>query len=173
MLRHGGHESISGRGEKVDLPINKVAGAAMPAEEMEFRRLLPYLSLSAVRDLLRKLDVPDLRTVGTPSTGLVMMTALDAFGEPFYLGEILVSTAEVECGRVRGHATVIGDSTDKALIAARVDALRRIPAYSHLLADFYQALHPYLENARARIEEENRVYASTRVHFESMAPEKQ
>ena len=64
-----------------------------------------------------------------------MMAADNFFGTDFYLGEILVVEAEVEYKGLKGYAMVMGDESERALLAASVDTIEveQIKEYFTLL----------------------------------------
>lgn len=64
-----------------------------------------------------------IEIVEGPHTGLLMMAARDSFDTDFYLGEVLVTEAAVECMGKSGYAMVIGDEPDKAMLSACVEAV--------------------------------------------------
>lgn len=141
------------------------------ALEDAFRASLQHLTAEECADLDAELASIETQPTEEPSTGLVMVTALDAFEQPFHLGEALVSTAEVAFDGVRGHATVMGDDTDRARLAAVVSAVVRHDDASDLLSGFATVFARCEARVRESLERERRLVASTRVAFESMSPE--
>jgi phosphonate C-P lyase system protein PhnG len=146
------------------------ARSELETREAAFRGVLVELAEPAVREMLAALDGYGVSVIQEPQTGLIMMTALDCFDTPFHLGEILVTTAEAETKATRGHATVMGNAPEKAVLAATVNALVRAEAASAL-----EPLWPLVARHRravdARRREEDRLVAATRVSFENMAEE--
>lgn len=64
--------------------------------------------------------------IRSPAKSLVMGKARDSVAhEPFYLGEILVTTCTVEIGGHRGFGAILGDRGDAAYQLAVVDAAYR------------------------------------------------
>lgn len=72
----------------------------------------------------RCLDPSDEPTlIAGPEVGMVMMQVREPVAqERFYLGEVLVTRAEVELGGARGWAMVMGSDRVRALAAAVCDA---------------------------------------------------
>ncbi|CAN5688903.1 hypothetical protein BH20ACT1_BH20ACT1_11780 [soil metagenome] len=72
----------------------------------------------------RCLDPSDEPTlIAGPEVGMVMMQVREpVVQERFYLGEVLVTRAEVELGGARGWAMVMGSDRVRALAAAVCDA---------------------------------------------------
>ena len=81
--------------------------------EHTLRTLLPVLEKKEIEELVRAVCEISVEIIKSPETGLIMVQASDCFDVDFYLGEILVTTAEVECFGTRGHATVMGDEPMK------------------------------------------------------------
>lgn len=138
--------------------------------EHTLRTLLPVLERKEIEELMKAVSEIPVEVIKSPETGLIMMQANDCFDVDFYLGEILVTTAEVECFSTRGHATIMGDEPLKAILAATVSAIVQSNKKKCL-----ESLTPLLNNytkrfARIRAQE-NLLTASTRVNFESMAEE--
>lgn len=151
--------------------IQPLAAAAPDSLEARLRAVLPDLPAEECQALLSRLEPLAIEVVGTPETGLIMLTAEDCFGEPFHLGEVLVATAEVEYQRVRAHATVLGGDLEKAVLAASVNALSRHPEAAALLQPLLEPVAQCWKRWQAQREQEDRLLAGTRVHFESMATE--
>jgi phosphonate C-P lyase system protein PhnG len=106
-----------------------------------------------------------------PRPGLVMCTMLDPFDTAFYLGEILVTRADVALdARHRGCAVVQGDAPEAALLLAAVEAAERGgAALLDGLSEWAGELRERRDAERAR---EARCSAATRVRFESMRKER-
>lgn len=96
------------------------------------------------------------------STTLVELTE-SVQGQPFYLGEVVVSGASVSVAGVRGDALLVGRHPQRALAAAVCDAA----AEAGVLADEVERIvaHAEQESADARRAEVAEV-AATRVSFE-------
>jgi phosphonate C-P lyase system protein PhnG len=135
------------------------------------RATLPELDPQEVRRLLDRFANEPLEVVGEPSTGLVMMTLKDAFGESFHAGEVLAARAEVVFLGVRAHATVMGEEPEKAVFAAALDALVRADPEHPLLEELREAFGRTARRVLEARADEARLAAATRVRFESMAPE--
>jgi phosphonate C-P lyase system protein PhnG len=99
-----------------------------------------------------------------------MMNALDCFDNHFHLGEVLVTTAEVEYRGVFGHANVIGREPEKAILAAAVTAILQ-GANESALKDFWPLVHKHGQTIDKKREQEAKLAAATRVTFENMAKE--
>jgi alpha-D-ribose 1-methylphosphonate 5-triphosphate synthase subunit PhnG len=77
--------------------------------------------LALARIVLDRLSDP-VTVVMPPTTGMVMARAIDgALGEPFNLGEVLVTEARVALGDTEGWGMVVGSAPDSALAVALVD----------------------------------------------------
>jgi alpha-D-ribose 1-methylphosphonate 5-triphosphate synthase subunit PhnG len=152
--------------------MNK-CGDNNPSERFEtsFRPLIPELTDPECRAIARCLEKWPFEVISPPGTGLIMVTATDCFETDFHLGEVLVTTAEVDLQGVRGHATVMGRRPEKADLAARINALVRSGRDGWI-----DAVEPLLTAVRQRLadrlEKEKAMTAATRVRFQSMAEER-
>lgn len=64
-----------------------------------------------------------VRIMKQPETGLLMHKAKDAVsGQPFYLGELLVTECTVQLGDTPGYGVCLGEDPDKAYGLAVADA---------------------------------------------------
>ena len=108
-----------------------------------------------------------INIIKTPQKGLLMMTAKDSFDTDFYLGEVLVTEAEVECKGLKGYAMVMGDEPEMALLAASVDAILQADdgELKQKVMDFITAQAKKTAEAD---EMEKRLIAKTKVNFETM-----
>jgi alpha-D-ribose 1-methylphosphonate 5-triphosphate synthase subunit PhnG len=105
-----------------------------------------------------------------PQNGLAMIAVLDPFETPFYLGEILMTTAEVTLEGRLGHGAVSGDAPEKALLLAAVDVAERCGRTAE-----FRGLEEFIAGL-ARVHAEQtilsaRIAAATEVRFESMKKE--
>ena len=106
-----------------------------------------------------------------PRPGLLMCPMRDPFDTEFFLGEVLVTTAEVRCGGRTGHGAILGEEPEKALLLATVDA-----ALAGGRFDLLKNLVPTAaEWSRTEVERKKlaaKLAAATRVEFESMKKER-
>lgn len=141
--------------------------------EQDFRKYLSQLTRTEISGLLSCFEELEYSELSEPTTGLVMMTTLDAFNSPFHLGEILVTQTELVVDDIRAQATVMGDHGEAALVAATLNALSRHPRGEELSEKFTSCWSGISQKVAARVEEEMVVSASTKVAFESMAEEEE
>ncbi|MBU2512784.1 phosphonate C-P lyase system protein PhnG [bacterium] len=138
--------------------------------EEKLRTLMPILKPYEVDHLLMMLSKTPVEINKPPEHGLIMIQTQDCFGVDFYLGELLVTTAEVECCGVFGHATIMGKEPLKATLAATVNAIIRSPKSGEL-----DKIKPHVECFMLRLntqcQQERKLTAATKVNFESMADE--
>lgn len=102
-----------------------------------------------------------------PHAGLLMMTVIDSFDTTFYLGEILVTGAEVQCNGQTGYAMVIGDEPERALLAASVEAILQTDN-EELKIHIRDFLSKQMEKINSLKEKETGLIEKTRVFFENM-----
>ena len=122
----------------------------------------------AVRELLILAEAAPIELCSPPQSGLVMMHVLDAFGSEFLLGEVLVTSAEVQLNGQRSFAIVSGDAADRARARACATALlqgddQRLRVQVQKLLEREQQ---QLQVQRCR---EEQLIAATKVNFELMA----
>ncbi|RJR30905.1 MAG: hypothetical protein C4576_32385 [Desulfobacteraceae bacterium] len=137
-------------------------------------------------DLLRVIAAADAETVATaldrlwvvggftvvrpPQAGMLMYSVLDPFGTPFYLGEVLVTTAEVAFDGQKGGGVICGDRPETALLLAAVEAVERSGKCGSL--NDIRKLIEQLERVNAERQAlSSKVAAATRVRFDSMRKE--
>jgi len=129
---------------------------------------LMELDEDSVKLLLDMAAEEDIIIIKPPQLGLLMMTVQDSFDTDFYLGEILVTVAEVECEGITGYAMVIGDEPERALLAASVEAVLRGDN-----EDFKKRLRKFVSEQTWKInsakEKETALIAKTKVFFENMS----
>lgn len=131
------------------------------------QEILPYAEPSEIEEALKCIDNRQINVVQPPVTGLLMLTALDCFGTPFHLGEVLVTEAVVQVGDGRGQGRIVGDAPGAALLLACVEALA---AAETPLPPEIDCLRQRWEKRRAEaLRRERELVAATRVAFESMA----
>lgn len=142
-----------------------------PPGSVEMSRALGLMDRKAVRDLLERLAGFEIEVVREPRTGLVMQSVNDCFGTEFHIGEVLITEAEVRVDDQRGWAMVMGDSSDKAMLAACLDAISRSSGVE-LDPSIRDEISRWLALADKTKNDEAKLAATTRVNFESMAEEK-
>ncbi len=135
---------------------------------MNLELLITRMDNSSVKELIQLLSTEDINITKAPETGLLMMAAKDSFNTNFYLGEILVTEAEVEYKGLRGHAMVMGDEPERALSAASVDAIFLQTDDSDLKHKVMDFITIQGKKAAEACEMEKRLTAKTRVSFETM-----
>ena len=108
--------------------------------------------------------------VRAPEPGLMMMQVQDGFGTRFYLGEVLVTRAEVRRPSRNGYGCCMVENGEAALALACLDALDDTADAAVL--DRIAPLVADLEAVVARRRERRTMLAATtRVDFRSMAEE--
>ena len=126
-----------------------------------------HLPEPAVRKLLGLVAGEAVTVVRGPVTGLVMMSAMDSHETAFYLGEVLVTEAEVDYGGCRGYGMVLGDDADRAIARAAVEAIGASPNRA-LRERVNRLLAAESRKIEARRRRAASLIAATRVDFETM-----
>lgn len=108
----------------------------------------------------------EIRIVRKPEMGLVLHKVKDAVsGQPFFAGEILVTSCSVKLGSAAGFGICLGENPDKAYGLAVVDA-----AFNAQLVETKAWPLQLLEEERkikAHHRQEHEQIMRTRVHFET------
>jgi phosphonate C-P lyase system protein PhnG len=134
------------------------------------RNLLPDMTVEEVDNLIAGLPIDQVQVITPPATGLIMARVRDCFGTDFFLGEILVTRAEVAYGDHQAQATLMGSQSKHALVAAILDVLD-MGGQTALLEKAAMACRAAQERIEQAQRTEARLVAATRVQFESMAEE--
>lgn len=122
----------------------------------------------SVRELLELAEKAPIQIISTPKSGLNMMHVLDAFDSEFFLGEVLVSSAEVMLDGKRGFGMVTGDEPERSLARACAEVL--LIGENELLKNRVQK---FLAREQQKLNEvrrqEEQLIAGTKVQFDLMA----
>lgn len=139
------------------------------------QRLLAVLDAATPAEIEAVLDrlwqAAAFTVVQSPRPALLLVAARDPFETPFYLGELLVTEAEVALGDFASDGTVCGDEPERALLLAAAGAAEQAGAEEaiRVLEEFRRHLEPL---ARRKREEDAGFAAATRVAFGSLRPER-
>ncbi len=142
--------------------------ATLVKKKNAVRELLLKMDDAEINQLAEVLPLESVTVVSPPKTGLMMAKVRDCFESDFYLGEVLVTRAEVDyCGH-RAQATVIGDKLKTALIAAVLEAVCLSGE-----AEIFEAAALASQLARKRVaaadDMTKKLIAATQVNFQTMA----
>jgi alpha-D-ribose 1-methylphosphonate 5-triphosphate synthase subunit PhnG len=130
--------------------------------------IVAEMTEDAVQALLALARDEAIEVLRPPKAGLILMAVRDAFDHPFYLGEVLVTEAEVAWGERRGFGMVPGDAPGRALARACAEVL--LQGENELLRTRVRQLLAGEEGRLAmRRREEEELIARTRVSFDLMA----
>jgi alpha-D-ribose 1-methylphosphonate 5-triphosphate synthase subunit PhnG len=170
-LHHGNFQShTKALHQRVETNMNHPSVKTEQFED-EFRELLPELLPEETAAIGEQISHHAFDTIRPAETGLIMVTATDCFETDFHLGEILVTTAEVELDGVRGYASILGREPEKATLAAQINALM-LSGKADWLTDISASLDPVRGRVDEKCRREAALISATRVRFESMAEEK-
>ncbi len=109
----------------------------------------------------------EIDIVKTPETGLLMMAVKDSFDVEFYLGEILVTEAEVRYNGKKGYSMVMGDEPGRAIAAAVVDVVLGSDN-EKLKVIVNRVLASCLKRVNRNEKQQGKLTARTKVSFETM-----
>jgi phosphonate C-P lyase system protein PhnG len=119
----------------------------------------------------RLASAPRAETIRPPAPGLLLaMVEESVEGGGFHPGEILVTACEVRLDGVLGQAVILGGDEKKALGCALLDAALQggVPEQGEILA----TLVAEQEWLCLRRQAEQEMIQATRVHFETMDPQR-
>jgi phosphonate C-P lyase system protein PhnG len=136
----------------------------------QVREVLPEMKPEEIKALSAALPIADVNVIHEPRTGLIMAKVRDCFDSELFLGEVLVTRAEVEYEGHRGQATLMGEVPSAALLAAILEALR-LNGDAHYFETVRSICRPAMQRFAAHRKEQSRLAAATRVNFQSMAAE--
>jgi phosphonate C-P lyase system protein PhnG len=91
-------------------------------EIIDIQKAVHFLSHDEIRNIGRYIEERKVVVI-KEETGMIMMNANDSFGNPFYVGEILVTETEIVYGNSKGYGLVTDDNKEKSLMIAFADAL--------------------------------------------------
>jgi alpha-D-ribose 1-methylphosphonate 5-triphosphate synthase subunit PhnG len=138
------------------------------AADLDFRWTVIRADRMGLKKLRTLVDKEDVRVLRSPATGLVMMAVEDSSNTQFYLGEVLVTEAELEFEGRRGYGIVVGEDPDRAYTLAALDAM--LQSGDSLMK---KKIRSELLSQQRRVErimkKEESLIAGTKVNFESMA----
>ena len=138
------------------------------ASHQFIRDLLPEMTIEEVDNLNAVLPMEQVELIAPPATGLIMARVRDCFDTDFYLGEVLVTRAEISFGDHRAQATLIGNLPKHALAAATLSVLETAGRVD-LLEKAAEACLPASRRIARKRDMRTRLVSATRVRFESMA----
>jgi len=108
--------------------------------------------------------LPDVEDVRAPEQGLVMLRGrIGGDGAAFNLGEATVTRAAVRIGETLGYGYLLGRCTEKARLAAIVDALGQVADWRARLEE--TLVTPVGTRRAAEQQSQAAETASTRVNF--------
>lgn len=135
---------------------------------MEINSVITKMDEKSIEKLIALMPQDEINIIKKPETGLLMMAARDSFNTDFYLGEILVTGAEVEYKGLKGYAMVMGDEPERALLAASVDAVMQ-GDNEDLKKQIRGFVSEQMEKINSIREKESALIEKTKVSFESMS----
>lgn len=136
-------------------------------KEIEAHQIIAKMSAESIEELKGLIPIEEIEILKKPKQGLLMMTAKDSFNTNFYLGEILVTEAEVKYKDMEGYAMLICDDPEKALLAASVNAILKTND-QNLKQKVFELITDQARKMEELDEIEGRLIAKTKVNFETM-----
>ena len=144
----------------------------IPATRQEWVGILAEARPDVVARLATQVEaMVNLEVTRSPSQGLLLAMVEDSVeGNPFHPAEILASTCEVRLDGRLGYGICLGGDLARARNAAAVDAALQagLPVHQEIL----EVLAEERRWLRAIRREEREIVQSTRVHFDTMEPQR-
>jgi alpha-D-ribose 1-methylphosphonate 5-triphosphate synthase subunit PhnG len=137
---------------------------------MEFQLLITKMGHRSIEKLIGLVPENEIDIVKMPETGLLMMAVKDSFETEFYLGEILVTEAEVRYSNKKGYSMIMGDEPERAIAAAVVDAIMRSDNKA-LITRMNKLLLSWERRLNKNDKRQEYLTAKTKVNFENMRKE--
>ena len=136
-----------------------------PAPTMsDYAMIIQSLSPAVAAKLTDKIKTFPLSIIREKDSGMIMMETIDCFGNPFYLGEVLVTAVEVEYDSVRGYGMLAGSDADKHFILAALDAAGQAHE-QELFVTITTTLNAAKVEYENQLKRENILAESTKVQF--------
>ena len=129
--------------------------------------IIAQMDERSIEKLISLMPADEIDIVKIPETGLLMMAVKDSFGVEFYLGEILVTEAEVRYNGKKGYSMVMGDEPRRAVAAAVVDAVSKSDN-DNLKIKINAILSSRMKKAVQKNRLQEKLTAKTKVNFETM-----
>jgi phosphonate C-P lyase system protein PhnG len=150
----------------------KVPDKAAIGLKSELQQVIGEASKEEAAHLLDRLWAKEGLTVQVaPHLTMVMYNVADPFDCAFYLGEVLITQARVECETSAGCGQILGDEPEKALLLATVEAMAAASCVGDL-----EPLIEFIDRLKLRrmehLRHEGQLTAATAVQFESMQKER-
>lgn len=136
-------------------------------KKYEAHLIIAKMGAESIAELKRLIPMDEIEILKKPKQGLLMMTAKDSFNTNFYLGEILVTEAEVKFRDMKGYAMLICDDPERAFLAASVDAIMKTND-QNLKHKVFSIINNQAKKIEELDETERRLIAKTKVNFEIM-----
>jgi len=146
--------------------------ADIPTTRQEWVGILAEARPEVVARLAAQVEaMVNLEVTRSASQGLLLAMVEDSVeGNPFHPAEILASTCEVRLDGRLGYGICLGGDLARARNAAAVDAALQagLPVHQEIL----EVLAEERRWLRAIRREEREIVQSTRVHFDTMEPQR-
>ncbi len=127
-----------------------------------------YLNQNDTKDLYSCIPMEEIQIKKNPVAGLIQMKVIDTFETEFYLGEVLVTEAEVMYRNHQGYAMILGEDLEKALLLASVDALLNSENDSdQMKSSLFQKLEQLISNYKNTRQVEEKIIMQTKVDFKT------
>ncbi len=134
----------------------------------EYAAILQFIDSTEAERLALIVKKFPVKIIHEKNTGMIMMQTIDSFGNPFYTGEVLATSSEVEYKSVRGYGMLAGSDGNKSLVLAVIDASLQAKD-EYVLGE----IQPMMEEKKQEMERKTRhekiFIESTKVQFGLMA----
>jgi phosphonate C-P lyase system protein PhnG len=130
----------------------------------DYTAILQSMNPDEASELAAFVKTFPLEIIREKDTGMIMMEAVDCFGNPFYIGEVLATAVEVEYQSVRGYGMLIGSDGNKPFVLAALDAAYRAKD-ENLLGQLTKVLEDKKDEIVKKLKKEKIFTESTKVQF--------
>lgn len=135
--------------------------------EIDIRSIIINADKHFIDGLFDIIQINMINIIKPPQTGLLMMAVQDSFDTSFYLGEILITEAEVEYNGLKGYAMLIGDDPKRSKIIAVISAIMHSDN-EDLKKEIKKRIAEQMEKFDSLRRKESMLIAKTKVSFENM-----
>jgi len=133
-------------------------------ELTQLQKSVPFLEKNEELEILDIIKNNGFEIVDGGETGMVMQKTADSFGNPFFLGELLVVRAEVKLGNATGYGMTLCGNEGSALIMACADAAFS-SGDSVFIKLLMEKMGPAMKRQKDRLKAEMDMTSATKVNF--------
>ena len=130
---------------------------------LQFQKSISFLKKTEKEEIYKYI-IENGVTIIKGETGMIMNTVSDSFDNPFNLGELLVSEAEVEYKNKRGYGMIQGDNKKSAIILASIDVFIDMEE-KDIIIELEKYFKPSYNRFTKNIKNTSKLTMGTKVNF--------